>query len=467
MSVCIDFITPKQLEAKQLFDELVKRGRRIVVTSAEFPFVKMGTAQEALRGIEVNQLDNGYEVRVCSFANRSDLQLFSAVTDAMKSLTGMKALYVGDKEQEIVNPQKDLGDEWIEEQLEGSLRVNCALVKHFGQPVIMDGLFFPFCFGPHIIRHFDIDLDDPFIEDIHMIQDYLLGLQWKFADMKDTSTRMLINNPDDEDDRPLSVSLICAKDNKVMDFDFISYADIICLMDQDTEKVVTIHMRDLWKILPPEGFVFMDDYQFAKEGELSYEDFKEMMDKARYFQVEDLFHKPTFPGNGYDDKQKTYVLMWNPAISSMKLEDHIESIPDIMTEHFNWSVYEYKNARKGDRFVMVRCGEGKTGIVMSGVFDSNPYQAGDWSGKGRTVFYMDMTPNFIADPETAEIITTTELQETIPSFNWSGGHSGRLLTDEQARQLESLLSDYLIKISENIDGETVNGYELPQDHNDE
>ena len=93
MSVCVNFRTAKQLEPKQIFDELVHRAQRIVITSPEFPCVKLGTAQEALRGIEINQQENGYEVRVCSFANRSDLQLYSKVVDAMRELTGAEALY--------------------------------------------------------------------------------------------------------------------------------------------------------------------------------------------------------------------------------------------------------------------------------------------------------------------------------------------------------------------------------------
>lgn len=133
-----------------------------------------------------------------------------------------------------------------------------------------------------------------------------------------------------------------------------------------------------------------------------------------------------------------------------------------MTEYYNWSVWEHKKAKKGDRFVMVRCGEGKTGIVMTGIFDSDPYQATDWSGKGRKVFYMDLEPNFIANPEKADIITTAELQEAIPTFNWTGGHSGRLLSEEQAKSLEVLLSKYLRQFANNVDGVTLNGFDLPQ-----
>lgn len=461
MSVCINFRTSKKFEPKTIFDELVKRGKRIMITSEEFPCLKLGTYQEALRGIEINQVENGYEIRVCSFANRSDLQLYAAVVEMMESLTGEKPLYEDDEEEVITNPKEYLGEDWISKHLEQSLRMNCVLIKYYGKPIIMDGLFFPFCFGPMMANDFDINLSDPFSEDINDVQDYLAGLQWKYADKESTATRLALKNPNDGE-RSLSMSVIFAEDGKVLSFDYVSYADVVCLMDKDKD-VVMIRMEDFWKIIPSEGFTLMDDYQVAKDGDLSYSSFLEMQKKAKLFQVEDLSYHPTFPGNGYDEKQKTYVLMWNPAISSVKMDDHVDSIPNLLTEHYNWSVYEYQEAKKNDRFVMIRCGEGKTGLVMSGVFDSNPYQAGDWSGKGRKVFYMDMTPNFIADPEKAEIITTQELQEAIPSFDWTGGHSGRLLTEDQAKKLEKLLAPYLGKFVNNVDEETVNGFSLPQE----
>lgn len=463
MSVCVNFHTEKQFEPKMLFDELVKRGKKIMVTSAEFPCLKLGTHQEALRGIEINKEENGYEIRVCSFANRADLQLYAAVVEMMVSLTGESPLYENNEEEIITNPREFFDDEWIKSQQESSLNVMCALIKYNGKPIIMDGIFFPFCFGPILAREFDIDLSDPYTEDIGYIQDYLSGLQWKYADKESTSSRLALQNPNDEE-HPLSISLIYAEDGKVKPFDYVSYADVLCFMDKDKE-VVMIHMEDFWKTISSDGSEFMDDYQVSKEGKLSYEDFLEMQKKAKLFAVDDLSYHPTFPGNGYDEKQKTYVLMWNPAISSVKMEDHVDSIPNLQTEHYNWNVYEYQEAKKNDRFVLIRCGEGKTGLVMSGIFDSNPYQAGDWSGKGRKVFYMDMTPNFIADPEEAEIITTKQLKEAIPSFDWNGGHSGRLLTEEQARQLEDLLAPYLSKFVNNVDEETVNGFSLPDGSN--
>lgn len=464
MSVCVNIRTEKRFEPKEILKSLADRGEKIMVTSDEFPCVKFGTYQEALRGIEINKEDDGYEVRVCSFANRPDLDLFVTTIDTLMSMAEAKAYYENDDESEIKEPAAELDDKWKDEQLESSIRVNCILIKHYGSPVIMDGLFFPFCFGPNLANYYQINLSNPTIEDLEELQEYLSGLQWRFADKTDTSTRMILPDPADKDARPLSISLISAKDNKVSDFDYVSYADLLCLMNEDTNEMVMIPMKDFWKIVSFEYFVFLDDYQLAKKKDLTMDVFKELMEKAQLFHVDDLFFHPTYPGNGYDEKQKTFVLMWNPSISSVTMEDHNESIPHIMTEHFNWSVWDHEKAKKGDRFVMIRCGEGKTGLVMSGIFDSNPYQGEDWSGNGRKVFYMDMIPNFIANPEEAEIITTDELLAAIPSFDWRGGHSGRLLANEESMQLETLLTEYLKRMKDQIDGKTINGFSLPEEN---
>ena len=137
------------------------------------------------------------------------------------------------------------------------------------------------------------------------------------------------------------------------------------------------------------------------------------------------------------------------------MENHIESISHINDYSFNWSVYEWEQAKMGDRFYMIRVGEGNTGVVMSGIFTSQPYADEDWNPNRnkRKIYYMDMKPNFIVNPETQPIITTQELLEAIPDFEWRKGHSGQLLTPEQAQKLECLFSKYIQKMLD-IDDKT-------------
>lgn len=73
----------------------------------------------------------------------------------------------------------------------------------------------------------------------------------------------------------------------------------------------------------------------------------------------------------------TFLLLWNPAISSYTI-DHCDEefdfkeapLGDFIDDEqyfswdLNWSVREWEKARKGDRFFMLRVGEGQpNGIV--------------------------------------------------------------------------------------------------------
>ena len=164
-----------------------------------------------------------------------------------------------------------------------------------------------------------------------------------------------------------------------------------------------------------------------------------------------------YSGGGYNPNQQTFILMWNPAISSYTIHNHIDSIAHIDDWKFNWSVYEWEKAHKGDRFFMVRVGDGNTGIVMSGIFISEPYTSRDWNRirKTKEIHYMNMQPNFIVNPETMPTITTEQLQEAIPDFEWRRGHSGVLVAEHQARKLEALFSDYLSSVSDRVDEENL------------
>lgn len=97
---------------------------------------------------------------------------------------------------------------------------------------------------------------------------------------------------------------------------------------------------------------------------------------------------------------------------------------------------------------------------MSGVFDSHPYKAGDWSGRGRTVYYVDMIPNLILNPDKAPMITTEQLLKAIPTFDWTGGRSGRLLSLQEAQALESLWQKYFNENADKAAGITMNAIKL-------
>ena len=148
-------------------------------------------------------------------------------------------------------------------------------------------------------------------------------------------------------------------------------------------------------------------------------------------------------------KQRTFILMWNPEISSYSQTEFHCDLFRISGEEdiqLDWSIAEWKEARKGDNFYMIKVGKGKCGVVMSGTFKSKPYLGQDWKdGKREKILYVDLKIKHMILPQRCPLLTTKKLSEAIPDFDWNGGSSGRLLTSEQAEKLDNLWDEYLDK----------------------
>lgn len=148
-----------------------------------------------------------------------------------------------------------------------------------------------------------------------------------------------------------------------------------------------------------------------------------------------------------DYAHNTFLLRWNPAISSYTMgrldEDMDAWARGLWDCDFDWSVHEWQQARRGDRFFMVRIGEGNTGVFAAGRFTSEPFKGDDWTGKGREVYYMQMEFEAVFHPERADIISIKELTEELPEVDWAHGHSGVLLERQTAEHLELMWRDYI------------------------
>lgn len=144
-------------------------------------------------------------------------------------------------------------------------------------------------------------------------------------------------------------------------------------------------------------------------------------------------------------QQQTFIMRWNPEISSHKVADFEHAMEDFYEEgfYYDWSIFDYEKVHVGDRFFMLKVGNGNTGIVMSGIIVSLPYKDEDWSGKGRDVRYVRMIPNCMVHPDKTQIISIQSLDEELPGVNWNEGHSGVLLSNEQACKLYEIWNNYL------------------------
>lgn len=452
MGHSVYFKTTKQIVPEELFSSLSAKTFPLIIVSDEFPCLVCGVHNKSLRGIEINREKDEYEVRICTCASKEDYNLFIRTVETLKE---QYQVQVYTEEDELIDVISDYYDEeWVEEQMESSMRVTCALVNHSSSAVTYFGLFLPYCIGPGILKNFEVDLRYPTMTQFLKLIDHLVEIQWSLSGKVSTRSRLAIQNPKDASESK-RLSIIHIKDDELDDFNYIEYSPLFSICDHDRDRQVIVPFEALPYVAHNHPLARIDDYQFYRAPEFSIKDAREMMDTAERFQPENLFQRPEYPGNGYNDEQQTFILKWNPAISSISMQDHVDGIQMIHTGYFNWSVYEWERAKMGDRFYMIRVGEGNTGVVMSGIFTSQPYASQDWNPNrnSRKIYYMDMKPNFIVNPEAQAIITTEQLQDAIPDFEWRKGHSGQLLNSEQAKKLEELFADYIQKMLA-VDDET-------------
>ena len=455
MSYSVEFTTKKDIEPEKVFQKIADHGEGIMVTSSDFPSLKFGVMNESLRGIEVNRSEEGYEVRCLSCSSAADYFLFSLAVDAVTALSEVEG--ISEDGIPIVNPYESYGEKWVDFQLDSSRNIISTMVNHTGSEIVMTGMFFPFCIGINLLREFQGSAKKPSKEAFGELLDYLVHLQWSYSDAETTRSMLRIQNPNDENDRPLGISLIAIENNQLNNFQIVTHDDLVGFVDMDRDKTVLIHFNDFRKTIHNNKFLRIDECQYRICDAPTADNVRNMMEIAQRFHPDDLFYRPTFPGSGKDPKQSTFILMWNPSISSVNEDGFVESMIDMFEGWFNWSVFEWQKAKMGDRFYLIRVGEGnKNGVVMAGIFGSQPYKSDDWSGKKRVVYYMDLYPNVVVNPKTEPIMTTEELEKVVPDYQWRGGHSGIMLNKAQAEALEATFALCLAKLEKSgNDGDDV------------
>ena len=140
-------------------------------------------------------------------------------------------------------------------------------------------------------------------------------------------------------------------------------------------------------------------------------------------------------------ESRHYLMRWNPPISSFTEKDYEACVANMEHGMFriNWSIRDWEEARRGDFFYMMRVGDDKAGIVFSGQFLTDPYPGDDWGGSTKRRMYVDMVCMNPAEPQAGSNISLEKLQKAIPSFEWSRGHSGVLLSNNVTEELEKLM----------------------------
>ena len=256
------------------------------------------------------------------------------------------------------------------------------------------------------------------IEDVvFKAHDMFVELQWAYQDYF-TASKADVSTPDGE--KFTARFLTNAEDT------FVGMCQHVCIMCN--KEVKDIPVRDFFKIV--------DGNPYFKKVDAGQFILRKMPDDEWQKLYDAIDAKPM-------SSPKTYLLRWNPGISSFKLETYREATTECPDGFgFDWSIYEWEEAHEGDRYYMLRTGDDKAGIVWHGIFTSDPYEDKDWAGQGKQRHYMKMDCYDCVPADQNPPIDIEMLEKEIPEIDWRKGHSGELLSEETAEKLNELWNTY-------------------------
>ena len=156
------------------------------------------------------------------------------------------------------------------------------------------------------------------------------------------------------------------------------------------------------------------------------------------------------------------ILKWNPGISSYTMIRFLGDLEKCALSNdgnadMNWSIWDYDKVHDGDVCYLLKVGYGQTGIAARGIITSEPYMGEDWSWRDRPTRYCDFNFKVMINPDAYPLLDSKALTEAIPDFDWFGGHSGVVLSADQAATLEQLWENYMLRQAEY--------FEKASDHN--
>ena len=422
-----DGITPERLweEAKKYCYDDGFSGEIFVqeneTEADDHKFFKTILAGGSTQGVAVNFITNqsrtNIHISLGLFASLGDVKLAFAYMYALRNLYPDCEIYYNEN---IDEGQFSLDKENVDAIfLMSALNIQNLLMNPAeGLDTVIPGIF-----RELYLPKYEAGADES-TEIIFEVMNQHLALQWEYDDYS-TPNEAHIESPDGEKN---TIRVIANTDSV-----FVGACSKLGILNSKKQLKLVDAEEFIGLMEGDKHFKMVDNVQFVLE----------KMTTKNWDQLFDSLPGEEITGEPMRER-KTYLLRWNPAISSFKMEaykDALSTYPDGFG--MDWSVYEWEEAQKGDRYYMLRVGEGNTGIVFSGEFTSDPYQGGDWAGKGKIRHYVDITCEDALDPELRPYATIEELEEAIPEIDWRKGHSGQLLTEEQADKIGEIISSHI------------------------
>ena len=365
-------------------------------------YIKGGSSQ----GIETILLKSGlFTINLPYLASRTDVALAFTLMREAKKLRPDLVIYDGDEET-FADLSEDNEVETYYYRLDNMSNIIEKQDNHIG----VNGLMHEFHIFPEYIKAQMPDVEPQ--EWTYKAFEDFIDIQWNYGDY-DNFSRAEIGDPDGEE----FIGRILGNNKG-----FAGVCQKVILYKDKETKIVPVD--DFFEATKDNKYVKRLDYAQFVIDEMPDDEWVRFYDS---FDAEPIRHA------------KTYLLRWNPGISSFKLETYRQATTECPDGFgFDWSVYEWEDAHKGDRYFMLRTGDENAGIVFRGIFTSDPYEDKDWAGQGKQRHYMKMDCFDCVSADQKPPIDIELLEKEIPEIDWSKGHSGELLSEETAEKLNEL-----------------------------
>jgi 5-methylcytosine-specific restriction protein A len=145
---------------------------------------------------------------------------------------------------------------------------------------------------------------------------------------------------------------------------------------------------------------------------------------------------------------KTYLLAWNPK--RWIWDNIIQMSEDVkmgMVVYDRWSSGVSKRPQKGDRFFLIRLGEGPRGIFASGSIVKDSFEDLHWdeekSSTGKTTNYVEIKYDTLLNPDVDPILPRDLLNmPPLSEMHWDTQMSGVHIPDNVVKELEQLWANF-------------------------
>lgn len=372
------------------------------------------TDNASTQGVNVKQRIGGnIIVELPWFASELDVRLCYAFLNAVKKVYRM-ARVVDEDDKTVKLTDCDAEEQW------NLRRKNMKEILNKGERIVLAGVNREFHLEPS-----EYYASDKKADGISAAFENFIALQWVGLDAKEVIEEKRHITDDEE------LSSIRVVDNS--DDVFIGACQYVGMMKRNTCKMV--RFEDFCQLLDGQKEFRKVDAAQAFLDKMDGEQWIELFEKAEGI-IKEHF-------------RKTFIMRWNTDISNYKLYEFEEAMDDFEEDgfYYDWSIWDYQKVHFGDKFFMIRTGEGKSGVVMRGTIIGTPYPDEDWSGKGRKVYYIRMSLSHMIHPDKSPLLLTTEeLSKKISGFNWEEGHSGMILDDATAMRLDEVWQEYVDKV---------------------